>query len=186
LKSGLPYNDKQLIIKLKRGDRKAFETIFYQYKARLYYFTLGYLHSKDDAEEIVQTTFVSLWEHRHLIIEKSPIKNYIFRIAVNSIYNYLKHQAVRRKYEERTLKTATITENYAEDYLREEELSKTLGEIIEQLPEKQREVFNLSRRDGMSHGEIAKRLGLSIRSVENQVYRALKFIREKLIHEYSI
>ncbi len=186
MKPSLPYNDKQLIIKLKRGDRKAFETIFYRYKARLYYFALGYLHSKDDAEEIVQTTFVSLWEHRHLIIEKLPIKNYLFRIEVNSIYNYLKYQAVRRKYEERTLKTVTITENYTEDYLHEEELSKALGDIIKQLPERQREVFNLSRRDGMSHGEIANSLGLSIRSVENQVYRSLKFIREKLKREYSI
>jgi len=180
------YSDKRLITDLKNGDKKAFEAIFSRYKNRIYYFALKYLHSAVEAEELVQNTYISLWEHRHLLNEQLPVKSYLFKIAVNSVYNYYKHEAIRKKYLDRLLYSYPDMENTTQNSVEESELHKMIDTLMENLPLKQRLVFNMSRWEGLSHTEIAKRLNLSLRTVENQIYRALKYIKENLSEEYRI
>ena len=186
MSSEVQDTDKHLIRRLKQDDKRAFETLFYRYKARLYYFVLGYLKSEEETEEIVQNTFVSLWEHRHLLDENLPVKAYIFKIAVNAVYNYFKHEAVRQKFIDFTKSQKSNTVQSAQTDMEIDEALGELKSVLEQLPERQREVFQMSRGEGLSNTEIAKMLGLSVRSVENQVYRALKFIRSKLNEKHLI
>jgi RNA polymerase sigma-70 factor (ECF subfamily) len=176
--------EKQIISKFKTGDKKAFEKIFFKHKSRLFYFALSYLHIKSDAEEIVQNTFVSLWEHRHLLNEELPIKNYLFKIAVNLIYNHLKHKAVHHKFVEVVMNNPMKVDDMLPGDLEYNELLKAIEKLIEHLPEKQKQVFIMSRWEGMSNNEIAKKLNLSVRTVENHAYRALKFIKANINKEY--
>jgi RNA polymerase sigma-70 factor (family 1) len=178
--------DISLVKNLKKGDKRAFEKIFYKYKERIYFFAFGYLKNEAETEEIVQNTFVSLWERRFLLKEDLPIKSYIFKIAVNSIYNILKHKAVHKKFIDYISNSDSKIANIPEHDLEYKELLKMLDVLIEDLPEKQKMIFILSRREGLTHSEIARKLGLSERTVENQVYRAIKYIKSNLEEEYSI
>jgi RNA polymerase sigma-70 factor, ECF subfamily len=175
------YSDLRLVNMLKNGDRNAFEVIYNKYKSKLYYFAFRYIHSSAEAEEIIQNTFISLWEHRHLLDESLSIKNYLYKIVVNHVFNYLKHEAVRQKHIDYTLLHQTEdTKESVDDAIIYDDLKKNIDELIQYLPPMQRMIFKMSRIDGFSHLEIAKKLDISLRSVENHMYRALKFLKEKL------
>ena len=176
-----PINiDNELTILLKNGDIKAFEEIFHHFKSQLYFFSLGYLKSASESEEIIQNTFLSLWEHRESLIDSVSVKNYLYTIATNNIYNYLKHQAVKRKFLDFVSTTLSEEDNNTQQQLDFIGLEKTIESYINKLPDQTRQIFKLSRFDGLSYQEIALQLGISVRTVENLVYRALKSIRTNL------
>jgi RNA polymerase sigma-70 factor, ECF subfamily len=176
-------SDATLVRRIKENDKFAFELIFNKFNRKLYYFTLGYVHSQAESEEIIQNVFVSLWENRDMLNDAFSIQNYLYKATVNHIYNYFKHQLVRRRYVENMILEGTdIDQETVQDILTND-LGDMVNKIIGELPLRQRVIYRLSRVDGLSHSEIAQRLGLSIRSVENQIYRALKYIREKLNKE---
>jgi RNA polymerase sigma-70 factor, ECF subfamily len=176
-------SDATLVRRIKENDKLAFELIFNKFSRKLYYFTLGYVHSQSESEEIIQNVFVSLWENRDMISEAFPLQNYLYKVTVNHIYNYFKHQLVRRRYIENMILEGTdIDQDTVQDILTND-LGEIVNKIIGELPLRQKVIYRLSRVDGLSHFEIAQRLGLSVRSVENQIYRALKYIREKLNKE---
>ncbi len=176
-------SDTDLVQRLKNNDRPAFELIFNKYSKKLYYFTLGYLHSQAESEEIIQNVFVSLWENRDMLSEAFPIQSYLYKVTVNHIYNYFKHRLVRRRYLEDMIVEGTDEDQEAMQSILSNDLEEVVYKIVGELPQRQQLIFRLSRLDGLCHAEIAKRLGISIRSVENQIYRALKYIREKLNKE---
>jgi len=179
-----PLNiDNKLTIQLKKGNIKAFEEIFNRYKSQLYFFALGYLKSTSEAEEVVQDTFLSLWEHRESLIDSLSLKSYLYRITTNTIYNHLKHMAVRRKYAEFAILNMSEEDDDTQKRLDLKDLENRLENITEKLPDQTRKVFKMSREEGLSHDEIAKQLGISVRTVENLIYRALKFIKENLKDE---
>lgn len=174
------HSDLSLVLSLKHGDKKAFEAIFNKYNSKLYFYALGYLQSKEEAEEVVQNAFVSLWEYRQMLNELLSLKNFLYKCVVNHIYNHLKHEAVHKKYLAHTLSVQDEADEQMEDEILHNDLQRNLNSLIEYLPPQQQVIFKMSRIEGLSHSEIAQKLGLSIRSVENQVYRALKFIKENL------
>jgi RNA polymerase sigma-70 factor, ECF subfamily len=174
------HSDLSLVINLRNGDKKAFEAIFNKYKLKLYYYALSYLQSKEEAEEVVQNAFIALWEHRQTLNELLSIKNYLYKSVVNHIYNHLKHEAVRQRYMDYTSKTMVEADEHVENEIIYNDLEKNLTSLIGYLPPQQQTIFKMSRFDGLSHAEIAEKLGLSVRSVENQVYRALKYLKENL------
>lgn len=179
-------NDVELIRRLKLGEIKAFEVVYNKYKSKLYFFAFSYLKSHAETEEVVQNTFISLWEHRNSIEETLSFKSYLYKITVNKIYNQLKHLAVQKKYEEFILQHDTVEDDCTEKDLDRRELEQTLNSIVSKLPEQQKKVFRMSRVNGLSHEEIAVELNISIRSVENHIYRAIKSIKESLKPEYLI
>jgi RNA polymerase sigma-70 factor (ECF subfamily) len=186
LDSRFLHGDIHLIRRLKDGDIKAFELIFSKYKGKLYFFTLGYLHSATETEEIIQNLFVSLWENRHTLEEELSLRNYLYKAAINRVYNYFKHQAVKQKYFDHLAIEETLAEDHTHQHIYYNELKGTVETLIGALPFRQQMIFKLSRQEGLSHQEIADRLGLSVRSVENQIYRALRYIKEHLNEKYLL
>lgn len=174
------HSDLSLVVSLKHGDKKAFEAIFNKYKSKLYFYALGYLQSKEEAEEVVQNAFVSLWEYRQMLNELLSIKNFLYKCVINHIYNHLKHEAVHKKFLTYTLSVHDEADDQLEEDVLFNDLQRNLTSLIEYLPPQQQIIFKMSRIEGLPHSEIAQKLGLSIRSVENQVYRALKFLKENL------
>lgn len=178
-------NESNLIVKLKTGDKSAFEEIFNLYKAKLYFFSLSYLHSKTEAEDVVQKVFIGLWEHREKLNESLPVKGYLYKATINHIYNYFKHQSIRRKHMEQTIIHQIDGDDSAQKTIDYNELTKSIDNLIARLPQKQQEIFKLSRWEGLSHHQISQQLGLSVRSVENHIYRILKYIKENIKEEHQ-
>jgi RNA polymerase sigma-70 factor (ECF subfamily) len=176
-------DDNLLVSRIRNDSLEAFELLYNRYSKKLYYFSLRYLEDNVDAEEIVQVVFISVWEHRKTLDETRSIKNYIFKSTANNIYNYLKKKAIRQKYVDYELQKPERSVNQTYDLIFYKELEKKIDTIVSSLPPQQQKIFNLSRSNGLSHEEIAKKLKLSIRTVENQIYRVIKVIKEHMKSE---
>jgi RNA polymerase sigma-70 factor (ECF subfamily) len=172
--------DGILVILLKKGDRNAFNTLFEKYSPKLYFFILKTFQNKVEAEEIVQDTFLRLWETRHRIDEKRHFNTYLISIAKHLIYDHLRHKMVERKYNQRVQKTSD--QSYTvEDELASESLRAYIVANIERLPPQQKEILLLKSK-GYENDEIAQQLNLSKRTVETHINRAFKFLRNSLAH----
>jgi len=173
-------NDYILVARIRNDDKEAFKSLYDHYWKKVFYFSLKYLHNNEEAEDVVQTVFLNLWINRKMLDEKQAISSYIFKSAVNHIYNNLKKKAVRFRYFEATAKKGEPFYDETNDLITARELDKTITKLIEDLPEQQKKVFLLSRKENLTCEEISHKLGISVRTVENHMYRALKFIRKGL------
>ena len=178
--------DQQMILRLKAGDMAAFQKVFVAYSEKLFLFTCSYLKDTAEAEEIVQDVFLRIWEMREEIDENRSFKSFLYTMAVNKVLNYLKHQVVRQKYEKYLVNFNHDFSASPDAAVHFAELRDKIAGLMEKMPEQQCNVFKMSREDGLSNGEIAEKLGLSIRTVENQIYRASKFLKENLREEYLL
>lgn len=183
MKPGFIHNDAVLTRRLKENDKSAFELIFNNFSRKLYCYALGYVHSEAEAEEIIQNVFISLWENRDMLNEAFPLQNYLYKVTINHIYNYFKHQSVRRNYLESVILDGSEADLEVEQSILANDLEETVNRFVGDLPLRQQVIYRLSRMEGLCHAEIAQRMGLSIRAVENYIYRTLKYIREKLKEE---
>ena len=178
--SELNCNDNMLVIRIRNDSKDSFKMLYDRYNKKLYYFSLRYLGNIEEAEELVQSVFINIWEHRKSLDETISVKNYIYRSAVNYTYNYLKKKAIRARFVEAELQKGEPESNTTYDQIFFHDLEGSISTIVETLPAQQQKIFQLSRFEGLSHEEIAKNLDLSVRTVENQIYRALKIIKSKL------
>lgn len=162
---------------IRKGDSEAFSLFFKKYRRIVYYFSLKYLSDPDESEELVQSVFVSIWEHRRLIDKKKSLKNYLYRSVVNAIYNSLKKRAVRRAY---IIQEISKPEGATDPYIQifDNDLRDKLGKIIEFLPPRQQKILNYRRLEGLSSEDIAQKLNISVRTVDNQIYRATILLKE--------
>lgn len=179
-------SDVFLIRRLRKSDKQAFETIYNKFSQRLYFFARRYLQSPSDCDEILQNVFVLLWENRETVKEEHSLKSFLYKITVNQVYNHLKHEAVRKKYLDHISQVKAPVSDDSHQNLLYHDLQYIIDKLIDKMPEKQCIIFKLSRHEGLSNIEIANQLGLSVRSVENQIYRALKFIKARLRQEYQL
>lgn len=186
MSEGKIYNDELLVSEIIQGDTKAFQLIYEKYCPQLINFAASYLPDISDAEEIIQTVFVELWENRQQLDPQRFAKNYLYKITVNKVFNHLKRKVIERKYLQYVDALEMNTFNEAEKKIHHEELDSILQQLLQQLPEQQRKIFYLSRWEGLSHKEIAEQLQISVRTVENQVYRAVKYIRENIKPDHLI
>lgn len=180
------HADEMLIRKIMDDDSKAFQLVYEKYSRQLISFAASYLPDISDAEEIIQTVFVELWENRAQLDPQRFAKNYLYKVTVNKVFNHLKRKVIERKYLQYIEALDMNTFNEAEKKIYHEELDAILKQVLEQLPEQQRKIFYLSRWDGLSHKEIADQLQISVRTVENQIYRAVKYIRENIKTDHLI
>lgn len=172
--------DNELIEKLRIGDVEAFDLVYHRYAGKLYAFSLKYLRSKDEAEELVQSVFLKVWENQKNIKKDTSFKSYLFTIAYNEICNLFR----RRKYQQNFFDKSMIENPEAsvetEDQINFQFVSEQVEQIISRLPEKQKTIFRKSRQEGKSTKEIADELGLSPGTVDNYISESLKFIRTNL------
>ncbi|MDR1864927.1 MAG: RNA polymerase sigma-70 factor [Bacteroidales bacterium] len=168
---------QQTLEKFKAGDHRAFEHIYRKYASKVFLFARKYLKSAEDAEETVQEVFVRLWDARELVQSEAAFDNYLFTITRNLIFNLHRHK-VNETYL-RTVLLAGIEQDACrqEEEMMAQDLSQYIDRVVEQLPAKQREIFNLSRKQLLTHREIAEKLGISEKTVEAHIHRVLKILR---------
>lgn len=172
--------DDHLLRQVRDGNKKAFEALFHAYYSPLSQFACKFVDDADEAEEIVQDFFVALWEKRKALDKVNSPKSYLFSSIRNHCLNYIKHQKVRVLHQEHVKQTASLGDNSVEDYINGEELRGRIEESINSLPDRCREVFQLSRFRGLKYSEIAENMGISIKTVEVQMGKALKLLRGNL------
>lgn len=174
-----------LIKALKSGNSKAFEKLFEHHHKKLYSFLFHLLNSKEDAEEIVQETFIKIWEKREDFIEGYPFESFLFKIAKNAFLNLNRKKVNRRVFEEHLNLLQEISSEKSDDYIIFKETSDIIDIIISGLPPKRKEIFLLRRIEGLSRQEIAGRLGISVVTVDGQLLKANKYLKEEL-KKYSL
>lgn len=175
----------QLIKAFKKGDAQAFESLFNLYHKRLYYFLFGLLKSKEDAEEIVQETFLKIWESREHFWENYPFESLLFRIAKNAFLNYNRKKVNRTVFEKHFEFFVDLSESSADQYILFQETQNIIETIVNGLPPKRKEIFLLQKVEGLSRQEIANKLGISIITVDGQLLKANKYLREEF-QKYSL
>lgn len=172
--------DFEYIQCLKKDDFSAFDSLFHKYAQSLYAFALSITREPFSAEEITQIVFLKIWEKRSRIDEFLSFKSFLFSVAYNETISWLrKEQSEKRKIGEYVQLAGSMT-NETECTVEFHSMEVIARQLIEALPEKRREIFRLSREQGYSNKEIADRLSISVKTVENQLTSALKYLREKL------
>ncbi len=175
--------DKELYIKLKTGDERAFQTLFRKYYPAMCHFACQYLNDNELAEETVQDMFVKIWEKRESLNIETSVKHYFFRSVRNHCLNQIQHEKIKKQYANAVLESFQQEIN-TEQYYLEVDLVKRIEKSIDSLPPKRKEIFRLSREQGMKYKEIAETLEISVKTVEAQMGLALKHLREEL-KDYS-
>nr|WP_294945176.1 RNA polymerase sigma-70 factor [uncultured Mucilaginibacter sp.] len=170
------WPDADLLELLRLDDRKAFEVLYKKYSPRLYYAAYNLFRDKDVCEDLVQELFIDLWTKRNNL-NITSLEWYLKVAIKNRVLMYIRTQRA-------TLDVSAIevlAEKYSADsQLLQHDISRVLDDNVAQLPEKCRQIFTLSRKEYLSNKEIATRLGISIKTVENQMTIALRYLRTGL------
>jgi|TARA_Y100001949_G_scaffold162763_1_gene156052 RNA polymerase sigma-70 factor (ECF subfamily) len=173
--------ESALLQKVKTSDKKAFKQLFYSFYDTLFRFVLYKIQDRDIAEDITQETFLRVWKIRSNLEPKKSFFSLIARISSNLCYDHFRHIEVRQRHESIIPVNNESHYDNPESEVLADSLEKQIQAIVNnKLPEKCREVFILSRVEGLSNIEIAESLDISIRTVENQVYRAIKILKKNL------
>jgi len=160
---------------------KAFDIIYQKYSRRLYGFVFRYVKQETDTEEIVQEVFIKIWKSRTKIDVFSSFESFLFTIAHNATVNLLKKRATEQKYLEHVKSLQRIETAYElTDEIDYKELKQKFEGVLNELPPRQKEIFQLSREEGLSNKEIADKLGISIQTVKNHLVTTLSFLKSKL------
>lgn len=175
----LLHTERELVIKLKGGDSFAFEVLFYKYRNKVKGFAVKLVPAQIDPEEIVQEVFVKLWLKKETLNPEKDFQSYLFSIAKNLILDHLK-SAVNRKlyYVSEHFQQDLLVDDGTENLLKEG-AEERLQQLINEIPERRREIFRMSRFEGMSYKQIAERLNISENTVDSQIRNALAFLRKE-------
>ena len=179
--------EKELYLKLKEGKEEAFQTLFLRYYSAMCRYANQILNDSELAEEIAQDMFVKIWEKRAVLNIETSVKHYFFRSIRNHCLNHIQHEKIKKQYADKVVELANQEIN-TEQYYLEIDLIKRIEKSINSLPPKRKEIFRLSREQGLKYKEIADKLGISVKTVEAQMGLALKYLREDLkeFSNYSI
>ncbi len=166
--------------KTESGNIKVYEALFKQWYQPLCYYAHSILHSKDEAEEIVQKTFYRLWDLREKVEIHTSIKSYLYKMVHNACLNKIKQLKMQSEHHEQIAYFSEASANHVEQTVVHKELNHQVELAIAELPERCREVFLLSRMQQLSYVEIAEKMQISPNTVETQIVKALKFLRVRL------
>lgn len=179
--SPFPHPDRTWVEKIREGDRKAFAALFHALYPSLCSLVNRRIGAPDVAEELVQDIFARIWEQRDQLDPEQSITRYLYRAARNQALKHLRHRNVVSRSQAFLKASLRQSQPTPEDQARYREVSDAAQDAIEQLPDRCREIFLLSRQGEMKYSEIARTLGISVKTVETQMGRALRALRSALL-----
>ena len=169
-----------LLERIRAGDSDAFDAVFRANYAALVGSAERILGRRDVAEEIVQDVMLELWRRRETLAVEDSLRGYLFRATRNRSLNHLRHGAIEKRAEPELAANRAESGSSAHAALVEEEIEVAVKRAVADLPARCREVFELSRMHGLRYSEIATTLGISVKTVEAQLGKALRLLRERL------
>ena len=170
----------KLINRLQNSDVKAFDLLFRKYSRNLYHFAFSLLKNQEDAEGIVQEVFLRIWNRRVDIDSTRSFKSYLFTISYNLIIDELRLRLKEKKYIHHLEKFFNTEEIITENEAGYNLLKSQIEQVMEKLPDKRKMIYKLSRVEGLSNKEISEKLNISVKTVENQINLAIKFLKLRL------
>jgi RNA polymerase sigma-70 factor (family 1) len=174
----IEIQNRQLFKQLATGDEAAFRALFDMYKGAFYATAFKLTRSADAAEEIVQEVFITLWHKRVQVDTARNPMGYVVTILHNSIYAHFRRIVLERQLKQKVSDQHTeVEENPVEELLLAKENRQLLQAVIGQLPPQQQLIYRLSKQEGMSREEIAKKLNISPNTVRNHLSAATEFLR---------
>ncbi len=176
--------DQAFLKSLRNGNEDAFKYLYDRYFDALYLFGHKYISSQDIVEDIIQETFVKIWEKRSSFYHEAALKAFLYKTVRNSCLNQIDHQKVRISYENQSAKDI-YDDDYFLNNVIDEEVSNTIAEAVQKLPESARLIYLLSLK-GLKNSEVAEDLDISINTVKTQKQRATKFLKETLKNLFTI
>jgi RNA polymerase sigma-70 factor (family 1) len=172
------YPDDNICIRnLKKGDVLSFDNIFKKYNRKVYSFAFSYLKNREEAQDVVQEVFLNLWRNRDQINQYYVFSKYLFKITYNATCKKFRKQASDRKQMEEVVRNSILEDDSTNLEIEYNNLLETANEIIEKMPARQKKIFHLSVDDQLTNEQIALRLNISKKTVENylaQVKTSLK------------
>lgn len=173
-------NTQDLALKIQAGNERAFEKVFKSYYPGMCGYANKYLSDLEQSEEIVQDVFFNFWNKRTSLEIQGSLEAYLYRSVRNACLNHLKHLEVRKQYALAQVSPLKEEERKHYDKIVELELQQKIENCINELPPERQKIFKLSRHEGLKYQEIATELKLSVKTVEAQMGKALRFLRENL------
>lgn len=173
-------DEHQLIEMLREGDSLSFEILFQQYYVRFYNFCRNLIKDSHAAEDIVQNVFMKVWLNRRNLHPDQSIHNYIYVLTKHEVLNHIRDRRVYTQVE-RLIMTDQPAASITDDTLQLRELDERVRRFIASMPGQRRKVFLLSRYRGMSSKDIAKLLGLSVRTVDRHINLALTSLKKEFM-----
>ncbi|MCK5208094.1 MAG: RNA polymerase sigma-70 factor [Cyclobacteriaceae bacterium] len=175
-----PGEERILVIQLKDGNQASYKALYSRYAPKLFAFSRKYLQSREDAEEIVQEVFLRIWEKKDNIDENQSFSSYVIQAAKHRIFNGFRKNVNKQAYMDFLMYADRASINFTELDVDYNEIKQKAEHAISAMPPKRQEIFRLSREMGLKNKEIAEKLQISIKTVENQMGQALKYLREEL------
>jgi RNA polymerase sigma-70 factor, ECF subfamily len=165
---------------IQQGDERVFEEFFRKYYQSLCNYACTFLKDMEEAEEAVQAVFHHFWEKKATLEISTSLKSYFYKSVHNNCLNRIKHAKIKLEYQHYNAERIDQNPSYASHLAEANELESRIAQAVESLPEQCRLVFKLSRFEELKYAEIADQLGISVKTVENQMGKALRVLREKL------
>lgn len=173
-------SDSELLSQMANDNRLAYAEIYNRYKGVLFLHAFKIIKDEDEAKDIIQELFITLWLRRKGISITTNLSAYLYTAIRNRVLDHIAHKSVQGKYIDSLACFIEQGEWVTDQQIREKELSELIELEIAQLPPKMRQVFQLSRFEEYSHFEIAQKLNISDKTVKKQVHNALQILRKKL------
>jgi RNA polymerase sigma-70 factor (family 1) len=173
-------NETELIQAVNRGDTVAFEQLFIRYYTRLVVFACRFVPDEDTARELVQDVFVSFFDKQQTIEIHTSLKAHLYQSVRNRCLNHIKREKNIKLHHDNIYHNNINSDYYLESSIEQTEFENKIFQLIQSLPDKCRQVFEMSRFEGLKNDDIAQKLDISKRTVETQISKALKFLRDNL------
>jgi len=176
----MPEQEKEILLRMLRGDELAFEKIYRLYSPGLYGKLLKLLKSVPQTEEILQDVFLKVWEYRGSIDPEKSFRAFLFKIAENKAYDFFRKVARDKKMEAELIALSTKDYLALEEFVAGDEKSVLLETAIHKLPPQRQQVFRLCKLEGKSYREVSELLGISLSTISDHIVKATKSVREHL------
>ena len=174
--------DRERVLKMQlaKGDETAFSDFYNQHWEPLFKYAAGILSNKEEAADVVQEAFIAFWDARHLVREIANLQAYLYVIARNKAFKRLRSSLRNHETLERLVRFYADVDEQTEHKVVTNDLSTVIDAEISRLPEKMRQIFIMSRKEHLSHNEIAEKLQISDLTVKKQISNALKYLRLRM------
>lgn len=173
-------SEKELLVKLKAGDKSAFEQIYRLYSNRLFGNLLKLLQSETEAQEILQEVFLKIWQNRALIDPEKSFRSYLFKIAENKVFDFFRKAAMQKRVQNQLLQHSDIDTTLVDKMVSDKENEALLAKAIDHLPPQRKQVFVMVKLQGKTYKEVSDELGISASTISDHIVKATKSIRDYL------
>ncbi|RKD90898.1 RNA polymerase sigma-70 factor [Mangrovibacterium diazotrophicum] len=173
------YNERNLLESLAKGDRQAYNLLYLMYAPKVEVFVEKLVKNKETAEDITHNVFLQVWEKKDIISKVNSFNQYVFKMARNSVFDLFDHNLIKMRYKKsiESKGSFSVLRTESEEEIHTKDLSMLIDLTINRMPPKRKIVFLMSRKEGLSHKEIAEKLNISTRTVENHLAQAREEIR---------